>query len=94
MTLLDQGHSQAKVARMLGITPGAVSQWKKARQRRSPNALNAKPHPGPKPKLTAKQRRSLSRLLKQGPRKHGYATELWTLKRPETSHGSHLGVAT
>lgn len=92
MALLDQGHRQAKVARMLGVTPGAVSQWKKACQRRGPEALDAKPHLGPRPKLTAKQRRKLSRLLKQGPCKHGYPTELWTLQRVVEVIDQHFGV--
>jgi transposase len=81
MALLDQGWSQADVARHLGVTQGAVSQWKKRYQRDGPEALKAIPHPGPQPKLTAKQREQLGRLLLKGARAHGYRTELWTLKR-------------
>ena len=81
MAWLDQGWSQAEIAQRLGVTPGAVSQWKKRYQRDGPEALKAKPHPGPKPKLTARQRERLHRLLLKGARAHGYRTELWTLKR-------------
>ena len=81
MMLLDKGMSGVEVAEMLGVTPGAVSQWKKRYQRAGPDALRAKPNLGPKPKLTARQCERLGRLLIQGARKHGYRTELWTLKR-------------
>ncbi len=81
MERLDKGWSQAEVARALGVTQGAVSQWKKAYQRDGPDGVKAKPHPGPKPKLTAKQRGQLGRLLLKGARAHGYHTELWTLRR-------------
>lgn len=56
MTLLDQGRLlQAEVARQLGVTPSAVSQWVKARNQGGEEALRAKPHPGPRPKLNARQ---------------------------------------
>ena len=44
-------------------------------------ALAAKPHPGGRPKLTAREWQRLLRMLKEGPRKHGYDTDLWTLRR-------------
>ena len=81
MMLLDKGMSGVEVAEILGVTPGAVSQWKKRYQRAGPDALKARPNLGPKPKLTARQRERLRRLLLKGARKHGYRTELWTLKR-------------
>jgi len=81
MTLLDQGWSQAEVARKLGVTPQAVSVWVKARAEGGQAALKARPHPGPKPKLTPKQVARLEQILLGGPRKFGYQTELWTLKR-------------
>ena len=75
MALLDQGWSQADVARHLGVTQGAVSQWKKRYQRDGLEALKAIPHPGPRPKLTAKQREQLGRLLLIGKR-HATLQEL------------------
>ena len=92
MTLLDQGRSQAEVARQLGVTPAAVSQWVKARRHGGEEALRAKPHPGPKPKLNDRQLQRLEKLLLRGPRKHGYPTELWTLKRVAEVIWKHFGV--
>lgn len=81
VALLDQGRSQAEVARQLGVTPSAVSQWNKARRRHGDEALQAKPHPGATPKLNKRQLARLEKMLLQGPRQHGWATELWTLSR-------------
>lgn len=92
MALLDKGASGIEVAKAVGATPGAISQWKARYQRAGPDALIAKPHPGPEPKLTAKQRSRLARMLRQGACKHGYATELWTLKRIGELIDGHFGV--
>jgi transposase len=92
MTLLDQGRSQSEVARTLGVTPAAVSQWVKARRKGGEAALKAKPHPGPTPKLNDRQLKRLEKLLSRGPRKHGYPTELWTLKRVAEVIETNFGV--
>jgi len=92
MALLEQGHSGSQVARMLGVTPGAVSQWKKAYRRGGARALRAKVHLGPAPKLTTQQRRRLERLLLKGPPWHGYSTQLWTLRRVAEVIAGHFGV--
>jgi len=81
MSLLEEGLSQSEVARRLGVVPSAVSQWKKARAEGGDEALVASIHPGPTPKLSPKKCERLLTYLKQGPRKHGWSTELWTLPR-------------
>lgn len=81
MALLQDGYRPGQVARMVGVTAGAVSQWRKTYQTGGWQALAAKPHPGPLPKLSQKQRMALARLLLAGPRRQGYPTELWTLRR-------------
>jgi transposase len=91
--LLDAGHRPGEVAKMLGVSPGAVSQWKKIYQRAGPEGLKAKPHPGPKPKLTASQRRKLERVLLKGPGAYGYPTDLWTLKRIAEVVDKQFGVS-
>ena len=81
MTLLERGCCQSEVARQVGVTPGAVSQWVKAYRRDGPDALKARIHPGPKPKLSKPQVERLQKLLLQGATRNGFATELWTLAR-------------
>lgn len=92
MALLDQGWSQAEIARQFGVTQGAVSHWKKAYRRDGPEGLKASRHPGPQPKLTDKQCGRLAKMLLQGARAHGYPTELWTLKRVAALIQKHFGV--
>ena len=92
MALLDQGWPQAEIARRFGVTQGAVSQWKKAYRRDGPEGIKAHHHPGPKPKLSDKQRRQLANLLLRGAGGHGYRTELWTLRRVAEVIRRHFGV--
>jgi transposase len=92
MTLLEQGCCQSEVARQVGVTPGAVSQWVKAYRRDGPDALKAKVHSGPKPKLNPPQIERLQKLLLQGATHHGFATELWTLARIVAVVRKHFGV--
>lgn len=81
MALLNEGYTQPEVAAKLGVTQGAVSQWKKAFDQEGRDGLIAKVHPGPTPKLSPAQGERLLKFLSQGPRKHGWTTELWTLPR-------------
>jgi len=81
IALLQKGQRPSQVARLLGVCPASVSKWKARYDRDGPEALKAKPHLGPTPKLAAQQCDKLARLLLKGPQKHGYANALWTLPR-------------
>ena len=81
IALLKAGHGVCEVARVVEVTPGAVSQWWSAYQREGQDGILSKPNPGAKPRLTARQRRELPRLLLKGARSFGFETELWTLER-------------
>jgi len=81
VALLDAGHRPGEVARKLGVSPAAVSQWKRLYRQAGVDGLRSTPHPGPKPRLTPAQRRKLERLLLKGPLAHGYPTDVWTLNR-------------
>lgn len=93
VALLEAGRQPLEVAKMLGVSPGAISRWKKAYQQAGPEGLKARPHPGPKPKLSETQRQTLEQLLLEGPRAHGYPTELWTLRRIAELIEKHFGVS-
>jgi len=92
ITLLQQGNRQAAVAESLGTSQASVSRWKKAYEEGGEKALAAKPHPGKPSRLTPAQRRRLAGLLLQGPRKHGYSTDLWTLSRVAEVIAANFGV--
>ncbi len=81
IALLEQGQTQVEVAHKLGVTQGAVSQWKTAYAHGGSDALQGKASPGSPAKLSDKQCQRLLKHLQQGPRKHGWSTELWTLPR-------------
>jgi transposase len=93
VALLQAGHRPSEVARRLGVSPAAVSQWKKLYRQAGPEGLKATPHPGPKPKLTMPQRRKLERLLLKGPPAHGYTSDLWTLSRIAEVIEKHFAVS-
>lgn len=81
-----------EAAKLLGVSCSSISKWKGLYQREGPEALKAQPHPGPKPKLTHPQKQRLHQFLLQGPGKHGYAAEWWTLQRIGKLIGKHFGV--
>lgn len=81
MSLLDQGHTQAEVAKKLGVAHSSVATWVKKRREGGDEGLKQKRHPGRPRKLNARQMEQLAKLLLRGPRKLGFPTELWTLER-------------
>ena len=81
MALIDRGMRSAAVARAVGVSRASVTRWRQAYAAGGAEAMAAKPHPGGPSRLTDAQRKRLVRMLLQGPRKHGYGTELWTLAR-------------
>ena len=79
--LLKAGASITDVARRLGCSHSSVILWRDAVRRRGLTALQAKPAPGRPPKLTARQRAKLPRLLLRGASAWGFETDLWTTRR-------------
>jgi len=90
--LLTAGASITEVARRLGCSHSSVILWRDAVARRGPTALTAKPAPGRPPKLTARQRATLPRLLLRGAAAWGFETELWTTQRIATVIHREFGV--
>lgn len=79
--LVQQGMRPAQVARAVGTSRASMTRWMQAYRKAGQAGLAAKPHPGRRPKLTPRQRDRLGKLLLEGPRRHGYRSELWTLAR-------------
>ena len=93
VAMLKQGMRPVAVARTLQVSRASVSRWRQALRGGGSNALSAKPAPGRPPKLDASQRQRIARLLLQGPIRHGYETQLWTLERVSDVIERHLGVS-
>ena len=91
--MLQQGKSPTEVARLVGVSRQAVSQWKTAFQQGGPEALAAKPPPGNQRKLQPEQLQALEQILLEGPLAAGYSTDLWTLARVAEVIEAHFGVS-
>jgi transposase len=79
--LLLEGRTIGEVMDIVKASESSVKRWKRAVRKGGIEALKAKPHFGPTPRLNAAQRRRLLKLLVAGPRKAGYRNELWTCSR-------------
>lgn len=93
--MLLAGKGCAQVALAVGVARQTVYTWKKLLDEGSIDALRAVPEPGRPARLSAVQLAQLRVALLQSPSKHGFATELWTLKRVgsliERLHGVRFG---
>lgn len=74
-------HSQASIARQLGVSRMAVTKWKQQLESTGMRGLKAAHRTGRKPKLTHEQTLDLRRQLRKGAIKAGFPTERWTLGR-------------
>lgn len=90
--LFAQGVKQAEVARRLGASRQSVSRWHRSWRCGGPEALKAAGRAGRKPKLDSEGLKRLDAELRKGPRAHGYASDLWTLKRMAAVIGRLTGV--
>jgi len=90
--LMRRGESPTVIARILGVCRTSLYRWL-AKAGQSPDGLAAKPHPGPRPRLTDAQVGELERLLLQGAGAHGWHNDLWTAHRVAEMIRRHFGVA-
>lgn len=94
--MIQEGTSRAEVARRLGVGAGSVTRWWQAYEAEGDDGLKATPHPGPKPKLSLRQRKWLVQRLMKGAKANGFATDLWTCPRIaeliEQRYGVHYHV--
>src|SRR5690348_8216014 len=79
--LSQQGWTQQAIARALGVTKGAVSQWMSRAKAEGQQGLYRHLAPGPTPRLTSEQTKQLAQFLEQGAEAFGYHGQRWTTKR-------------
>lgn len=82
-----------KIASLLGVSFSSVKRWKRTWKVEGVEGLAAKPHPGPEPKLSEKQRQALTKILLKGPVAAGYRTDLWTCARVSKVVRKEFGVS-
>ena len=90
--LAQQGWTQQAIARALGVTPGAVSQWLTRARAGGVATLRRRPSPGRPLKLTPEQRAQVPGLLARGPAAFGFRGDLWTAPRVAALIETHFGV--
>lgn len=80
--LFASGLSQAEVARRLKVSRPSVHAWHTAWQEQGIKGLASNRGVfGRMPRLTARHIHKVKTAILAGPRKSGFATDLWTLKR-------------
>jgi transposase len=96
-TLFGAGHTQAQVARQLGVARQNVSRWHAHWQAGGPDALRSAGPTGTAPRLSTQQLAAIDQALRQGARAHGLDSDHWTLARVRiviqrlTGVGDHPG---
>ena len=91
--LLEAGEmTQVEIARHLGVTEAAVSQWKKQLVEEGPQALQARKATGRPPKLDAATKAELVKKLEEGAIVAGFPTEQWTQSRVKQLIKREFGV--
>jgi transposase len=81
VTRVQEGYSQAEVARFLGVHVRTVRRWVADYRRDGDAGLAARQHPGPTPRLTPEQERVVLGWFRKCPTEFGCPTELWTAPR-------------
>ena len=79
--LVEQGETQAAVARRLGVSRTTAKRWSDAWEADGRSALRAAGRAGRKPRVSVEALQQVEQALLDGPVAFGYATELWTLPR-------------
>lgn len=79
--LHEEGWTQAAIAKALGVTEGAVSQWMKLARDGGKEALRSKSRRGQAVRLSKGQVQLLPKFLELGPAAFGFSGELWTCAR-------------
>ena len=82
-----------EIASLFGVSLTSVKRWKRTWKVEGVEGLAARPHLGPEPKLSEKQRGALTKLLLQGPIAAGYRTDLWTCARVSEVVSKQFGVS-
>jgi transposase len=81
IALLQQGMASVEVARHVGVDRRSVRRWRASHDRAGQAGVAAKPAPGRPPKLDARRRARLERVLLRGAEAAGFNTPLWTCPR-------------
>ena len=89
---LQNGLSQADIARKFGVSRTTASRWHRAWKRRGFESLRKRRATGRPSRLTKDQRQGVVELYQAGARASGYADDRWTTARFATAIHHRFGV--
>lgn len=90
--LFESGLKQVDIARVLGVTKGAVSQWLSVYRMKGLDALRYRKIAKKPCRLSEEQKNELCNLLGQGAEHFGYPGDVWTLPRIRELILSRFGI--
>jgi transposase len=92
LQLKQLGWRQREIASALGASEVSVSRWLARARREGPEALLARPAPGPASKLSPRQKRLIPEFLWHGAEAYGFRGEVWTCARIAVVIEEEFGV--
>lgn len=90
--LFEEGWKAINIAKALGVTRGAVSQWFKKYREEGKEALYYRPVSKRPCRLSSEQCEQLRAMLREGAERYGYTGAIWTSSRVRDLIESKLGV--
>lgn len=79
--LFEQDHSQAEVARRLGVSRVSAKRWHDTWVRAGPEGLQSTGPLGRRPQLEESEWLEVEQVLLASPQEAGFDADLWTLRR-------------
>jgi len=79
--LLKKGWKQSQIAETLGVSQGAISQWKKRYELEGTSFWEDKPILGTPAKLATAEEQELKDIILEGAAAFGFQGDFWTYKR-------------
>jgi transposase len=92
LLLSAAGERAADIARVTGLSAGAVTAIRDRWRRRRLRSVTDKPRSGRPPRVTAAYRRELRRALRKGPLACGYVFTIWSIARLGTYLRKRTGI--
>src|SRR5258708_8060271 len=83
--LFEKGVSQAEVSRKFKVSTAAANYWYKTWDKKGLHGLISKGHPGFASDLGEKDRKAFKQAILEGPLRHGFETDLWTITQADQS---------
>jgi transposase len=92
--LYQQGWSQTRIARELGVTQSAVSRWfRQAQEAGGIQGLLSRRAPGKAARLTEAQREQIPSIIAAGAQAFGFDGDHWTTRRVASVFQQLFGVS-